>query len=127
MKASDEEILAKESGAKVGSIPSPAAFGFADSDKWYTVNADTPIDPDTLLTDNLNLFSDLHSVRTQASEQEETASDDWKKAKGPVDYIFRLIRHDGDIVIPLFCLLVILFVMSFYALLNGRKTGGQRK
>ncbi len=63
----------------------------------------------------------------QASEQEESASDDWKKAKWPVDYIIRLIRHDGDILIPLFCLLMILVAMVFYALLNRRKTGGHMK
>ena len=120
-------VFTTEAGATAESIPSPAAFGFADSDRWYTVRTDTPIDPDTLLTDNLNLFSVPHSVRMQASEQEESASDDWKKAKGPVDYIIRLIRHDGDILIPLFCLLMILVAMVFYALLNRRKTGGHRK
>lgn len=120
-------VFTTEAGATAGSIPSPSCFGFADADRWYTVGADTPIDLDTVLTDNLNLFSIPHSVRIQASEQEESDSEDWKKAKGPVDYILRLIRHDGDIVIPLFCLLVLLVVMSFHALLNGRKTGGHRK
>jgi hypothetical protein len=53
--------------------------------------------------------------------------DNLNKATGPIDYVIRLIRHDGGIVIPLFCLLLLLSDMSLYALLNDRKTGGRRK
>ena len=120
-------VFTTEAGTKANSIPSPSYFGFANSDRWYIVRTDTPIDPDTILTDNLNLFSVPHSSRVQAAEQEDSTSEDWKKAKGPIDYVVRLVRHDGKIVIPLFCLVVLLVAMSFYALLNGRKTGGRRK
>ena len=116
-------VFIAEPGARVDSIPSPTFFGLADSNHWYAGGTDIPLDPNICLTDGMHLFSSPHSVRVKMVNQ----SDALDEPNGPVDYIIRLIRHDGGIVIPLFCLIVLLFVMSFYALLNGRKTGGHRK
>ena len=116
-------VFIAEPGARVDSIPSPTFFGLADSNHWYAGGTDIPLDPNICLTDGMHLFSSPHSVRVKMVNQ----SDALDEPNGPVDYIIRLIRHDGEILIPLFCLFVILFVMSFYALLNGRKTGGHRK
>ena len=116
-------VFIAEPGARVDSIPSPTFFGLADSNHWYAGGTDIPLDPNICLTDGMHLFSSPHSVRVKMVNQ----SDALDEPNGPVDYIISLIRHDGEILIPLFCLFVILFVMSFYALLNGRKTGGHRK
>ena len=120
-------VYTTEAGSTVASVPSPASFGITGSDRWYLPKTDTPLDPEDVLPDNISLYPLPYSVRTETAEQKENASESGKQPDGAVDYFVRLIRHNGEIVIPLFCLLLILAVMSLYALLNGRKTGGRRK
>ena len=120
-------LFTTEKGAKADSIPSPASFGIADSNRWYAENADIPLNPETLLTERLSVYPSPYSVRATMSKRRKHIPEDWEKANRPIDYIIRLIRHDGKIVIPLSCLLLLLAVMSLYALLNSRKTGGRRK
>ncbi|MCR5073344.1 MAG: CotH kinase family protein [Clostridiales bacterium] len=121
-------VFSVESGAKASSVPSPKSFGIADSDQWYPAKTDTPIDPETMLADNLSLYPLPHTSRTEIIEQQRKSSSEVpNKAAGPVDYIVRLIRHDGEIVIPLFILILILAAMFLYILLNSSKTGGRRK
>ena len=109
-------VFTTEAGVKADSIPPPLFYGLSSSNIWYLSGSDTPLDSEALLTDDLILFSLPHSVRAEIVKQE----DNLNKATGPIDYVIRLIRHDGGIVIPLFCLLLLLAVMSLYALLNGR-------
>ncbi|MBR0445290.1 MAG: CotH kinase family protein [Clostridia bacterium] len=116
-------IFITETGARARSIPSPEFYGLTDSDQWYAGGTDVPLDPNTCLTDGMHLFPSPHSVRVNIVKQIDALDE----PNGPVDYVVRLIRHDGGIVIPLFCLLLLLFAMSLYALLNDRKTGGRRK
>lgn len=120
-------VYTAEAGTTVGSIPSPEDFGIAGSDRWYLPKTDTPLDPETVLPDNVSLYPLPYSVRTGTAEQNENAPENEKQPIGAGGYIIRLIQHDGEIVIPLFCLLLMLAAMSLYVLLNGRKTGGRRK
>ncbi len=120
-------VFTTEAGSTVASVPSPEDFGITGSDRWYLPKTDTPLDPETVLPDNVSLYPLPYSVRTRTAEQNERASEDREQPSGAADYIVRLLRHNGEIVIPMFCLLLILAALSLYALLNGRKSGGRRK
>ncbi|MBR5804860.1 MAG: CotH kinase family protein [Clostridia bacterium] len=120
-------VFTTEAGSTIASVPSPEDFGITGSDRWYLPKTDTPLDPEAVLPDNVSLYPLPYSVRTATAEQNESASEDLEQPSGAAGYIVRLLRHNGEIVIPMFCLLLILAALSLYALLNGRKTGGRRK